>query len=126
MAVDRMALMAFGSMLSERIEAAQNTVYALAGEEFNINSTKKLGEILFEKLGLPAAKKTKTGYSTSAEVLEKLKKKHPMWRPFSNNRMLTKLSSTYAEGLLKVICRRWPHPHHLPEHGHRHRASVLH
>ena len=102
-AVDRMALMAFGSMLSERIEAAQNTVYALAGEEFNINSTKKLGEILFEKLGLPAAKKTKTGYSTSAEVLEKLKKKHPIVEAILEYRMLTKLSSTYAEGLLKVI-----------------------
>ena len=102
-AVDRMALISFGSMLSERIEAAQNTVYALAGEEFNINSTKKLGEILFEKLGLPAAKKTKTGYSTSAEVLEKLKKKHPIVEAILEYRMLTKLSSTYAEGLLKVI-----------------------
>ena len=102
-AVDRDALTAFGAMLTARIEAAQETVYHLAGENFNINSTKKLGEILFEKLGLPAAKKTKTGYSTSAEVLEKLRRKHPIVEAILEYRMLTKLSSTYAEGLLKVI-----------------------
>ena len=101
--VDRMALMAFGSMLTERITAAQNTVYALAGEEFNINSTKKLGEILFEKLQLPPVKKTKTGYSTNADVLEKLRPMHPIIDAILEYRMLTKLSSTYAEGLLKVI-----------------------
>ena len=101
--VDRMALMAFGSMLEERIEGAQNTVYELAGEEFNINSTKKLGEILFEKLGLPPVKKTKTGYSTNAEVLEKLRPKHPIIDAILDYRMLTKLSSTYATGLLGCI-----------------------
>jgi len=101
--VDRMALMAFGSMLSDRILAAQNTVYDLAGEEFNINSTKKLGEILFEKLQLPPVKKTKTGYSTNADVLEKLRPMHPIIDAILEYRMLTKLSSTYAEGLLKVI-----------------------
>ncbi len=101
--VDRMALMAFGSMLSERIEAAQKTVYALAGEEFNINSTKKLGEILFDKLQLPPVKKTKTGYSTNADVLEKLRPMHPIVDAVLEYRMLTKLYSTYAEGLLKVI-----------------------
>ena len=101
--VDRMALMAFGSMLSERISDAQNTVYSLAGEEFNINSTKKLGEILFEKLQLPPVKKTKTGYSTNADVLEKLRPMHPIIDAILEYRMLTKLSSTYAEGLLKVI-----------------------
>ena len=101
--VDRMALMAFGSMLSERITAAQTTVYELAGEEFNINSTKKLGEVLFDKLGLPPVKKTKTGYSTNADVLEKLRPMHPIVDAILEYRMLTKLSSTYAEGLLKVI-----------------------
>ena len=101
--VDRMALMAFSSMLTQRIAEAQSTVYALAGEEFNINSTKKLGEILFEKLGLPPVKKTKTGYSTNADVLEKLRPKHPIIDAILEYRMLTKLSSTYADGLLKVI-----------------------
>ena len=101
--VDQMALMAFGSMLTQRITAAQTLVYQLAGEEFNINSPKKLGEILFEKLGLPAAKKTKTGYSTNAEVLEKLRPQHPIVDAILEYRMLTKLSSTYAEGLLKQI-----------------------
>jgi len=101
--VDRMALMAFGNMLSDRINAAQNTVYELAGEIFNINSTKKLGEILFDKLQLPPVKKTKTGYSTNADVLEKLRPMHPIVDAVLEYRMLTKLSSTYAEGLLKVI-----------------------
>ena len=101
--VDRMALMAFASMLTQRIDEAQHTVYTLAGEEFNINSTKKLGEILFEKLGLPPVKKTKTGYSTNADVLEKLRPKHPIIDAILEYRMLTKLSSTYADGLLKVI-----------------------
>ena len=101
--VDRMALMAFGSMLTQRIEEAQSLVYSYAGGSFNINSTKKLGEILFEKLGLPPVKKTKTGYSTNADVLEKLRPKHPIIDAILDYRMLTKLSSTYAEGLLKVI-----------------------
>ena len=102
-AVDRKALEDFGAMLSARIEAAQATVYDLAGEAFNILSPKKLGEILFDKLGLPPVKKTKTGYSTNAEVLEKLRPKHPIIDAILEYRMLTKLSSTYAEGLLKVI-----------------------
>ncbi len=101
--VDRMALMAFSSMLSERIDVAQKTVYELAGEEFNINSTKKLGEILFDKLQLPPVKKTKTGYSTNADVLEKLRPMHPIVDAILEYRMLTKLYSTYSEGLLKVI-----------------------
>ena len=101
--VDQMALMSFAGMLTERINTAQQNVYDLAGEEFNINSTKKLGEILFEKLGLPTIKKTKTGYSTNAEVLEKLRPMHPIVDSILEYRMLTKLSSTYAEGLLKVI-----------------------
>jgi len=101
--VDREALSAFGDMLTGRIAQAQSAVYGYAGEEFNINSTKKLGEILFEKLGLPPVKKTKTGYSTNADVLEKLRPKHPIIDAILEYRMLTKLSSTYADGLLKVI-----------------------
>ena len=102
-AVDRQALTDFGAMLSGRITACQTAIYADAGEEFNINSTKKLGEILFEKLELPPVKKTKTGYSTNAEVLEKLRGRHPIVERVMEYRMLTKLHSTYAEGLLKVI-----------------------
>ena len=102
-AVDRQALTDFGNMLTERIDACQAAIYADAGEEFNINSTKKLGEILFEKLELPPVKKTKTGYSTNAEVLEKLRGRHPIVERVMEYRMLTKLRSTYAEGLLKVI-----------------------
>ena len=102
-AVDREALASFGEMLSGRIAACQSEIFRYAGEEFNINSTKKLGEILFERLQLPPVKKTKTGYSTNAEVLEKLRGKHPIIGQIMDYRMLTKLSSTYAEGLLKVI-----------------------
>ena len=101
--VDKKALTAFGKMLTERITACQQIIFEFAGEEFNINSTKKLGEVLFEHLGLPPVKKTKTGYSTGAEVLEKLRGKHPIIPAILDYRMLTKLNSTYAEGLLKVI-----------------------
>ena len=102
--VDADALHAFDDMLKQRIAACQREIYRYAGEEFNINSTKKLGEILFERLGLPAGKKTKTGYSTNVEVLEKLRAKHPIIAQIMDYRMLTKLQSTYADGLLKVIC----------------------
>ena len=102
-AVDEKALSDFGAMLTERIDACQEAIYTDAGEEFNINSTKKLGEVLFEKLELPPVKKTKTGYSTNAEVLEKLRGRHPIVERVMEYRMLTKLRSTYAEGLLKVI-----------------------
>jgi len=101
--VDRDQLERFGEMLSRRIERCQNAIFAAAGEEFNINSTKKLAEILFEKLQLPPVKKTKTGYSTNAEVLEKLKGQHPIIEDILEFRQLTKLKSTYADGLLKVI-----------------------
>lgn len=101
--VDREQLERFGAMLSERIEACQTAIYAAAGEKFNINSTKKLAEILFEKLELPPVKKTKTGYSTNAEVLEKLRGRHPIVEEILEFRQLTKLKSTYADGLLKVI-----------------------
>lgn len=102
-AVDRQALRDFGALLKEQIDALQTQIYSLAGGEFNINSPKQLGELLFETLGLPAGKKTKTGYSTNAEVLEKLKNKHPVVQAVLDYRMLTKLYSTYVEGLLKVI-----------------------
>ncbi|MBQ6798865.1 MAG: DNA polymerase I [Oscillospiraceae bacterium] len=101
--VDRDQLEHFGQMLSERIDRCQAAIYAAAEEEFNINSTKKLAEILFEKLQLPPVKKTKTGYSTNAEVLEKLKGQHPIIEDILEFRQLTKLKSTYADGLLKVI-----------------------
>jgi len=78
-------------------------IYELAGERFNILSPKQLGVVLFEKLQLPAIKKTKTGYSTNADVLEKLKREHPIVARVLDYRMLTKLKSTYADGLLKVI-----------------------
>lgn len=101
--VDREALTQFGQMLSRRIEDSAQLVYTLAGEEFNINSTRKLGEILFEKLHLPTGKKTKSGYSTNADLLEKLKGDYPIVRAVLDYRMLSKLNSTYAAGLLKVI-----------------------
>ena len=101
--IDRGALASFGEMLSGRIDRAQGSIYLLAGEEFNINSTQQLGHILFDNLGLPPVKKTKTGYSTNAEVLEKLRGKHPIIEEILEYRQLTKLKSTYADGLDKVI-----------------------
>lgn len=101
--VDRFALISFGNMLEGRITDTQNAIYGYAGEEFNINSTKALGAVLFEKLGLPPLKKTKSGYSTNADVLEKLKNRHPIIERILEYRTLTKLKSTYAEGLLKQI-----------------------
>ena len=101
--IDRGALASFGEMLSGRIDRAQGAIYQLAGEEFNINSTQQLGHILFDNLGLPPVKKTKTGYSTNAEVLEKLRGKHPIIEEILEYRQLTKLKSTYADGLDKVI-----------------------
>ncbi len=98
-----MALISFGNMLQSRIEAAQQTIFSFAGREFNINSTKQLGEILFDELGLPAGKKTKSGYSTNADVLEKLKGKHPIIEAILDYRAMTKLKSTYADGLVKQI-----------------------
>lgn len=103
-AVDADALHRFGEMLGERIAACEALIYGYAGETFNINSTKQLGELLFEKLGLPPVKKTKSGYSTNADVLEKLKYQHPVVQAIMDYRMLTKLKSTYADGLEKVIC----------------------
>ena len=102
-AIDRKQLEEFGEMLSERIAECEALIFGYSGGPFNINSTKQLGELLFDKLGLPPVKKTKTGYSTNADVLEKLKNKHPIIPAIMDYRMLTKLKSTYADGLLKVI-----------------------
>ena len=104
MAIDRQQLVQFGQMLSERIADCESLIYSYSDGPFNINSTKQLGELLFDGLGLPPVKKTKTGYSTNADVLEKLKNKHPIIPAIMDYRMLTKLKSTYADGLMKVIC----------------------
>ena len=101
--VDRAALEAFSAMLSERIAACERLIYGYSGEPFNIQSPRQLGVVLFEKLGLPPVKKTKSGYSTNAEVLEKLRDRHPIIQAVMDYRMLTKLQSTYAEGLQKEI-----------------------
>ena len=102
-AIDRQQLEQFDQMLAQRIDECEKVIFGYSEEVFNINSTKQLGELLFEKLGLPPVKKTKTGYSTNAEVLEKLKDKHPIIPAIMDYRMMTKLKSTYAEGLMKVI-----------------------
>ena len=101
--IDRQQLIAFGEMLSQRISDCEALIYSYSDGPFNINSTRQLGELLFDKLGLPPVKKTKTGYSTNADVLEKLKNKHPIIPAIMDYRMLTKLKSTYADGLLKQI-----------------------
>ncbi len=101
--VDRSGIAAFDRELSSLLEGSQKKVYELAGEQFNLNSPKQLGEILFEKLGLPSKKKTKTGYSTNAEVLESLKNEHPIINEILAFRKVSKLKSTYTEGLLHKI-----------------------
>ena len=101
--VGRKALYDFGESLTSSIEQLQQSIWALAGEPFNIQSPKQLGNVLFERLMLPAGKKTKTGWSTNAAVLDKLRGKHPIVEQILDYRTLTKLKSTYADGLLKEI-----------------------
>lgn len=101
--IDRKQLEQFGTMLSQRIADCESLIFSYSNDPFNINSTRQLGELLFDKLGLPPVKKTKTGYSTNAEVLEKLRSKHPIIPAIMDYRMLTKLKSTYADGLIKEI-----------------------
>ncbi len=101
--VDRERLTSMGEELKGRLEQLETRIYSLAGETFNINSPKQLGVILFEKLGLPVIKKTKTGYSTSADVLEQLEQSHEIIGNILHYRQLGKLKSTYIEGLLKVV-----------------------
>lgn len=102
-AVDKDALESFGQSLARDSEALQREIWDLAGEAFNINSPKQLGDLLFGKLGLPSGKKTKTGYSTDVDVLERLRFDNPIVDKILQYRQLTKLKSTYADGLLKVI-----------------------
>ncbi len=105
MAVDKKELEQIGTLLSGKIKEITLQIYDLAGEEFNINSPKQLGPILFEKLALPFGKKTKTGYATGAEILEKLQDEHPIVPLITEYRMLSKLNSTYVEGLTPLIGR---------------------
>jgi len=104
--VDRAALLALSEGLHARIETVAGEIYAAAGEEFNILSPKQLGVILFEKLGLPPVKKTKSGYSTDIDVLEKLKSQHPIIPLLMEYRQCAKLKSTYADGLVKEISQK--------------------
>ena len=101
--VERQELIDYGAMLKTRIDDLEQTIYDKAGEKFNINSPKQLGTILFEKMQLPGGKKTKTGYSTAADVLEKLAPEAPIVSDILEYRQLTKLKSTYADGLLTCI-----------------------
>ena len=96
-------LKTYGEKLQVRIEELEKQIYEEAGGEFNINSPKQLGTILFEKMGLPGGRKTKTGYSTAADILEKLAVEHPIVKDILEYRQLTKLKSTYADGLAAVI-----------------------
>ena len=101
--VERQELAEYGQKLSVQIEVLEKDIYQLAGREFNINSPKQLGEILFDELKLPEGKKTKTGYSTSADILEKLRDVHPIVGRVLEYRTLAKLKSTYADGLAAFI-----------------------
>ena len=103
MYVDEEELNQFGKELTEKLETITKVIYEMAGEEFNINSTKQLGEILFEKMKLPVIKKTKSGYSTDVDVLEKLKREDPIIEQILEYRQLMKLNSTYVEGLKQYI-----------------------
>lgn len=103
--VDLDGIRAFGERLEEKIVRLEEEIYELAGGSFNINSPKQLGEVLFVKLAFPGSKKTKTGYSTSAEILEKLAPYHPIIRKILDYRQYTKLKSTYVDGLLRVADR---------------------
>jgi len=103
--VDKKGIEDFNSTITQRINSLEKEIYVEAGATFNINSPKQLGEVLFERLQLPSGKKTKTGYSTSAEVLEKLRGVSPVVDHVLEYRSLSKLKSTYCEGLLKVIAK---------------------
>ena len=103
MYADEKELEKFGETLKEQLDIKTKIIYEMAGEEFNINSTKQLGEILFEKMGLPVTKKTKNGYSTDVDSLEKIKDKHPIIEQILDYRQYMKLNSTYVEGLKPYI-----------------------
>lgn len=101
--VDKQGIEEYGKLLTEQLKILEQSIYTSAGCEFNINSPKQLGKVLFEDLQLPCKKKTKSGYSTNADVLEGLRYEHPVVEMVLNYRTLAKLNSTYCEGLLKVI-----------------------
>ena len=101
--VDVDGIKAFGDTINADLKAIEQQIYFMAGKEFNISSPKQLGVILFDEMGLPSGKKNKTGYSTNADVLENLRDKHPVVDLILQYRQLAKLSSTYVDGLLKVI-----------------------
>lgn len=101
--IDCDGIAGYGYELDAITYALETRIYTAAGEEFNINSPKQLGEVLFERLMLPSGKKTKTGYSTSADVLEKLRRYHPIIDDILEYRQMTKLKGTYVDGLLKVV-----------------------
>ena len=103
--IDKEELESLGKEYDEEITSLTREIYELAGEDFNINSPKQLGEILFDRLSLPVIKKTKTGYSTDAEVLDKLKDQHPIINKILRYRQIVKLKSTYIDGLLNLINR---------------------
>lgn len=103
--IDKNGVQIFGTSLKSEISALETQIYKYAGKEFNISSPKQLGIILFEDLGLPSKKKTKTGFSTNAEILEGLRDSHPIIELILQYRQLTKLNSTYVEGLLKVAAK---------------------
>ncbi len=103
MKVDKEELVSYGEVLKGELEALTKEIHNLAGEEFNINSPKQLGEVLFDKLKLPYAKKTKSGYSTDVDVLEKIKDEHPVVSKILDYRAMAKLNSTYVEGLIPYI-----------------------
>lgn len=103
MRVEKEELISYGNKLKEQLEELTANIHTLAGEEFNINSPKQLGEVLFEKLKLPYAKKTKSGYSTDVDALEKIREEHPVVEKILEYRAMAKLNSTYVEGLLPYI-----------------------
>ena len=103
MPIEKEEIVSFGNKLKEQIESVKQDIYMSVGEEFNINSTQQLGKILFEKLKLPVYKKTKTGYSTDSEILEKLLNEHPVIEKILEYRSLVKLNSTYVDGLIPYI-----------------------
>ena len=101
--VDKKALLSYGEELKKKIAELQEEIYAMSGEEFNINSPQQLGVILFEKMQIPGGKKTKTGYSTAVDVLEKLQEDYPIVGKIMEYRTYSKLNSTYAEGLSNYV-----------------------
>lgn len=118
------ALKSYGEDLTGEIESLQSQIYALAGKEFNILSPKQLGEVLFEDLKLPGAKKTKSGYSTAAEVLEKLSTDYPIVEKVLSYRQLTKLKIDICEGLLHVLHRMVVYMEHLTRRSRQQAASA--